>query len=231
MSRQPGTSVSPSVNGISSLDNIVNGDWALYAGVEFGDSTEYVKQPDSLQIIASCASAGGTVEVWLDSIDTGTKIAQCDIGNTGSWTTYDTFTTRVLAPVSGNHDIYLRFKGSGSSKLFMLQWLKFTDSAHPETTPIKSPSGQIPEHFELGQNFPNPFNPTTAISYKLSALSSVTLKVYDVLGRKVETLVDTRENAGNHFVTFNGDKLASGVYFYTLEAGGVTLRKKMVLIK
>jgi peptidoglycan/xylan/chitin deacetylase (PgdA/CDA1 family) len=88
-----------------------------------------------------------------------------------------------------------------------------------------------PTTFGLLQNYPNPFNPATAISYELSAFSSVTLKVYDVLGREVETLVDDRENAGNHFVTFNGDKLASGVYFYRLEAGATTLQKKMVLIK
>jgi xylan 1,4-beta-xylosidase len=228
---QYGTGVSRPISGISSLANIASGDWALYAGVEFGDSSEYAMHPDSLQITASCASAGGTVEVWLDSIDTGTKIADCTIGNTGSWTTYDTFTTRVLTPVSGNHDVYLKFTGSGSANLFMLQWLKFIDNSRPETTAIESLRGQLPGRFELGQNFPNPFNPTTAISYKLPALGSVTLKVYDVLGRRVETLVDDRENAGKHFVTFDGDKLASGVYFYRLEAGGVTLQRKMVLIK
>ncbi len=99
-------------------------------------------------------------------------------------------------------------------------------------TSVGSRDGFVPpSHFGLLQSYPNPFNPTAIISYELSAESYATLKVYDVLGRRVETLVDTRENAGNHFVTFNGDKLASGVYFYMLEAGGVTLRKKMVLIK
>jgi xylan 1,4-beta-xylosidase len=130
---QYGTTVSAKVAGISSLDNIHDGDWALYAGVEFGNSG-YLMQPDSFTVTASCATGGGAIEVWLDSLDTGTKIAQCSISSTGSWTTYRKFTTNVLAPVSGNHDVYLRFRGTGSDKLFMLYWLTFKDNSHPERT-------------------------------------------------------------------------------------------------
>ncbi len=227
---QYGTGISQPTNGISSLDNIVDGDWALYAGVEFGDTSEYTMQPDSIQIIASCASSGGTVEVWLDSIGTGTKIADCNITSTGSWTAFDTFTAAVVKPVSGSHDVYLKFTGNGSGDLFQLQWLKFTDSSHPETTPVL-PSGQLPRRFELGQNYPNPFNPSTIIGYQLPTTGNVTLKIYDVLGREVETLIDAHQNAGDHSVTFNGDKLASGVYFYKLTAGNYTAVKKFMLLK
>jgi xylan 1,4-beta-xylosidase len=229
---QYGTTASAKVNGISSLDNIQDGDWALYAGVEFGDSTEYVKAPDSLKIIASCGSTGGTVEVWLDSLDTGTKIAECNITGTGSWSTYDTFTTKVLAPVSGNHDVYLRFKGTGSSKLFMLQWLSFTNKYHSEkTTDVGSASGQLPRRFELKQNFPNPFNPTTMIDYQLPKNSNVTLKVYDVLGREVSTLVNQKQGAGVYNVAFNANNLPSGVYFYRVTAGSFSDTKKLLLLK
>jgi xylan 1,4-beta-xylosidase len=127
------TTVSAGVNGIRSLDNVHDGDWALYAGVEFGNS-EYLMKPDSFVVTASCASGGGVVEVWLDSLDTGTKIAQCDISGTGSWTTYRTFTTDVFMPVSGSHDVYLKFRGTGSDRLFMPQWVTFKDNSHPETT-------------------------------------------------------------------------------------------------
>jgi xylan 1,4-beta-xylosidase len=130
---QYGTTVSAKVGGISSLDNIHDGDWALYAGVEFGNS-EYLMQPDSFMATASCATAGGTIEVWLDSLETGTKIAQCNISSTGSWATYRTFTTDVFTPVSGNHDVYLKFRGTGSNKLFMLHWLTFKDNSHPVRT-------------------------------------------------------------------------------------------------
>jgi xylan 1,4-beta-xylosidase len=128
-----GTTVSAKVGGIGSLDNIDDGDWALYAGVEFGNS-EYSMEPDSFEVTASCASAGGVIEVWLDSLDTGTKIAQCKISSTGSWATYRTFASDVLTPVSGNHDVYLKFRGSGPDKLFMPKWLTFKDNSHPETT-------------------------------------------------------------------------------------------------
>ncbi len=89
----------------------------------------------------------------------------------------------------------------------------------------------LPSGFELGQNYPNPFNPTTAIRYELSANSYVTLKVYDVLGREVTTLVDRNEPAGVYHVEFNGSRFASGIYFYRLNAGGLTATKKLMLIK
>ncbi|HQT92483.1 MAG TPA: T9SS type A sorting domain-containing protein [Candidatus Kryptobacter bacterium] len=85
--------------------------------------------------------------------------------------------------------------------------------------------------FSLRQNFPNPFNPTTTISYRLSAVSRVTITVYDVLGRKVKTLVDGRQTPGEHSVTFDGRGLASGVYFYTLSAGQYLATRKMLVLK
>jgi uncharacterized delta-60 repeat protein len=88
-----------------------------------------------------------------------------------------------------------------------------------------------PKQFALFQNYPNPFNPTTVISYKLSAVSNVTLKVYDVLGREVATLVNEKQHAGSYSVSFDGNRLASGVYFYRLSAGSFVSVKKLVLVK
>lgn len=226
---QYGTTISRPVNGLSSLSNIADGDWALYAGVEFGNSTEYPMRPDSVQITASCSSSGGTVEVWLDSLDTGTKIADVNIGNTGGSTFFRTFTAPLDKHVTGSHDVYLKFTGAGTN-LYQIEWLNFIDSTHAETTPVLQ-IGQLPGKFELSQNYPNPFNPSTIVSYQLPKNGNVTLKIYDILGREVETLVDRSENAGKHSVTFNGEKLASGVYIYSLEADGVTLQKKMLLLK
>ena len=97
----------------------------------------------------------------------------------------------------------------------------------------------LPTKFELYQNYPNPFNPTTAISYQLPAFSHVTLKIYDVLGREVETLVNKNKPAGKYTVEFNGEGLASGVYFYKLTAvtrsgnqtGDFSKVKKLMLLK
>ncbi len=88
-----------------------------------------------------------------------------------------------------------------------------------------------PQEFALFQNYPNPFNPTTAISYQLSVNSQVTLKVYDVLGRGVETLVDERQDAGSHSVNFDASKLPSGVYFYSVTAGSYSAIRKMAVMK
>jgi len=88
-----------------------------------------------------------------------------------------------------------------------------------------------PAKFDLDQNFPNPFNPSTVISYRLPIISHVILKIYDVLGREVATLVNTRQTAGPHSVTFNAENLPSGVYFYHITAGNFSEARKLVLEK
>jgi hypothetical protein len=90
----------------------------------------------------------------------------------------------------------------------------------------------IPTEFALEQNYPNPFNPSTVISYQLPvAAGHVSLKVYDVLGREVATLVNEQKAPGNYEVKFDGSKLASGVYIYRIEAGKFSDAKKLLLIK
>jgi subtilisin-like proprotein convertase family protein len=89
----------------------------------------------------------------------------------------------------------------------------------------------IPVTYELSQNYPNPFNPTTNINYQIPKSNLVTLKVYDVLGKEVTTLVNEKLNAGEYLAIFNGIGLPSGVYFYKLVAGEFTDIKRMVLIK
>jgi parallel beta-helix repeat protein len=92
-------------------------------------------------------------------------------------------------------------------------------------------SSALPKAFELSQNYPNPFNPTTTIEYQLPKDSRVTLKVYDVLGREVATLVDGEQTAGSYHATFDGSKFASGVYFYRLSTPEYSKVQKMALMK
>jgi xylan 1,4-beta-xylosidase len=113
----------------SSLDSIHNNDWALYPGVEFQDK-EYGKGADSVLISASCYKIGGNIEVWLDSVDTGNKIATCAVGNTGSWSTFKTFSAKV-GPVTGRHDVYLRFTGTSTKRLFVVKSIKFLEKTAP----------------------------------------------------------------------------------------------------
>ena len=89
----------------------------------------------------------------------------------------------------------------------------------------------IPVRFELKQNYPNPFNPSTVINYQLAVNSDVTLKVYDILGKEVTTLVDEYKPAGSYKVEFISSSLSTGIYFYQLRAGSFTETKKMVLMK
>jgi len=89
-----------------------------------------------------------------------------------------------------------------------------------------------PSQFELNQNYPNPFNPQTKITYSLEKKSAVSLKVFDILGRLVTTLINNEiKTAGNYEISFNASNYASGVYFYSLYAGGFASQKKMILIK
>jgi photosystem II stability/assembly factor-like uncharacterized protein len=100
-----------------------------------------------------------------------------------------------------------------------------------EITSVSSPNKTLPENYSLEQNYPNPFNPTTIISYTLSKASFVKLKVYDVLGREVQRLVNEYKNIGKYSVTFNGSSLSSGIYFYELHAGSFIQTKKLILLK
>jgi hypothetical protein len=100
------------------------------------------------------------------------------------------------------------------------------------TVPVIEITGEIPEKYDLMQNFPNPFNPETKIRFALPEKSFVVLKVYNVLGQLVEKVIDNRQlDAGVHQVTFDGSRLASGIYFYRIEAGKYTQTKRMVVLK
>lgn len=89
----------------------------------------------------------------------------------------------------------------------------------------------VPTEYVLSQNFPNPFNPNTVIRYSLIENRFITLKIYDALGNEVTTLVNEKQNIGNYEVAFNASNLPSGAYFYRLEAGDISLTRKMVLLK
>ena len=90
---------------------------------------------------------------------------------------------------------------------------------------------QLPTKFSLEQNFPNPFNPMTTIRYQIPELSFVTLKVYDVIGNEVATLINEEKTVGNYQVEFDASSLSSGIYFYRLQAGEFVETKKMILMK
>jgi hypothetical protein len=105
------------------------------------------------------------------------------------------------------------------------------------TSVVKDLQNILPKEYRIEQNFPNPFNPSTTISWQMPEGSLVTLKVYDILGNEVASLVNGFQKAGVHSITFNTQNaagsrnLSSGVYFYRLSAGNFVSTKKMVLVK
>ena len=106
----------------------------------------------------------------------------------------------------------------------------FADEENAESVQTEN---SVPVTFNLNQNYPNPFNPTTTIEYSVPQNSFVSLKVYDIAGKEVATLVNTQVSAGNYSVNFNADlyRLSSGIYFYKLTAGNQVSVKKLVLLK
>lgn len=137
------------------------------------------------------------------------------------------YTTPIINTPSG----YLLFRLSAINRFGFT-----SDTAVFFTTDVEAKRG-TPLNYSLEQNHPNPFNPTTTITYTLSSLeragvgSHVTLKVYDALGCEVATLVNEVKQPGTYSLQFNGSYLASGVYFYRLEAGGFVETKKLLLLR
>jgi len=215
----------------SVLDSIHNNDWALYAGVEFGGNADYPKAPDSFAVVASSATSGGIIEVWLDSLDTGDKIAECSIENTGDWETYSVFKSGIDS-VSGRHDVYLKFTG-GEGLLFRLESIKFLIEGD-SLSYIEEPTfSRNPKAYFLEQNYPNPFNQSTRINFEVPEQSFVSLVVYNLLGQEVAVLAEKEFSAGKHSVTFDASHLASGMYFYKIKAKDTdfVVTKKMILIR
>ena len=98
-------------------------------------------------------------------------------------------------------------------------------------TGIQPVNNIVPDKFSLRQNYPNPFNPVTNIDFSIPQAGQVKMQVYDVTGKVVAELVNSRLNAGTYKVDFDASKLSSGVYFYKIEAEGFTAIKKMMLVK
>ena len=132
--------------------------------------------------------------------------------------------------VDGSENIYiggmsdLTGSGYGWHEQFLV--VKYTQSRYVFQNKI-----EMPNTFSLSQNYPNPFNPVTKISFSIPKNSYTKLVVYDISGKQVAELVDTELNAGAYDVNFDASQLASGTYFYRIEAGELTEMKKMILIK
>lgn len=124
------------------------------------------------------------------------------------------------------------YVGAFGSSNWTSGWANFNPKNYtPSPVGIQQISTEIPSVFRMNQNYPNPFNPTTKINFALPKSSYVSLKVFDVTGREVATLINENLNVGTYEYEFNATKLNSGIYFYRINADGFTSTKKMMLIK
>ncbi|KAA3661805.1 MAG: T9SS C-terminal target domain-containing protein, partial [Calditrichaeota bacterium] len=123
--------------------------------------------------------------------------------------------------VSPNGTVFLNTRSAG---LYVYTYSR-------TTTEVNRANVQIPANFELKQNYPNPFNPTTTFEFVLAESGIVTLKVYNVLGAEVATLVDGQKPVGRHAMTFEAADLTSGLYYYTMTAKNYKQTRKMLFIK
>jgi len=133
-----------------------------------------------------------------------------------------------IDPVGDNAWVYV---GGKTALLRTNDILYAFDPEAPQTDIDNQTISILPESFTLVQNYPNPFNAQTIISYNLPTSSDVTIDIYDILGRKITTLVDKKQPAGSYHAVWNSEDISSGVYFYKIQAGNYTDTRKMLLLK
>ena len=158
----------------------------------------------------------------------------------------DTFVGCTMSDANGNYQ--LNSLAEGNLKIFINRFGYISDSTYLNVTPtsnidsvnfnmmplfvgLKQISSSVPNEYKLYQNYPNPFNPMTNIKYQISKAGFVILKIYDILGRQISTLINEKQTPGSYNVTFDATSLSSGVYFYKLQTDNFTDTKKMVIIK
>jgi beta-xylosidase len=138
-----------------------------------------------------------------------------------------------LTIFTGNKFCLFNYATIATGGFVDFDWFRIDLPSQTDVTPEEEQINYnyIPQGFSLGQNYPNPFNPTTVIPYQLTITSKMSLKVYDLLGQEIATLFEGVRQPGTYEATFNGGKLASGVYFYRLQTTQFSLKTKMLIIK
>jgi hypothetical protein len=205
---------------------------------ETGFEFHYPNKPTDVAIVAQC---GGTVQGsthikytyccpeyhWEESnSSTSTGLGVYTEFNADECTiTKSTYSYSIIGTRT-------RVTHSGSQKTTRTVVINTTISLYDSPTDVEQMNSNLPTSFNLQQNYPNPFNPTTVINYQIPVASNISLKVYDMLGRNVATLVNEKKEVGFYSVTFNADeRLASGIYLYCLQAGSFMETKKLVLLR
>ena len=184
----------------------------------------------------------GTVVVVSEGNGFDTKISWAKTNGTSGlnedlprweWNPFSVWLQDIIAV---GDDIYIYYTNGAGVYDYPVTFKEAKINISNLITDVESEKNNLPKNFTLFQNYPNPFNPSTTINYSIPAVQtgyipSVQLKVYDILGREVATLVNEKQTPGNYSVQFNASKLSSGIYLYKLEAGNFRSVKKMIVLK
>jgi endoglucanase len=192
---------------------INTGEWLNYT-VKIAQASSY-----DIDIRYASNQSGGKFVIRLDDNIISSII---DIPVSGGWQNWQTLTLPNIQLPAGTHLMEIQFLSGG----YNLNYFLFNQSA----TDVKSIQSKN-YTFQLKQNYPNPFNPSTKIQYAIPSKSFVTIKIFNILGKEITTLVSGIKNAGEYSVYFNAVSLTSGIYFYKLTAGNYISIKKMILLK
>jgi hypothetical protein len=180
-------------------------------------------------------SSGSNVFAGISNSNTYSqtvKLIYLSTNNGNTWINksqgLDTVITEVWSMMVANNYIFAGTKiYSGQGEYGKSVWRR----SYSEIIGIQNISNEIPSSFALHQNYPNPFNPTTKISFQFPVVSFSSLKIFDITGKEIATLVNETLKPGTYEAIFNGSQLPSGVYFYRLTADGYVETKKMLMIK
>ena len=215
--REEDVDIESTTNNGYNIGWISDGEWTEYTISTVSSGTYDI----NIDVASNNDATSKSITIKLN----GTTIGTVNPSYTGGWQSWETLTLSGVE-VSGGSDQVLRLEYGGGE--FNLDKIEFVGVNLEKSA---DPTEEIPDEYGLGNNYPNPFNPETRIEYSLPEESQVELKIYDIQGRHVRTLVNEHQDASKYTVNFNAKDLSSGIYFYRIRAGSFTKVKRMLLIK